>query len=343
MASGKGRKVNYLISTILLAFFLYLAFRNVNLTELADILKSTNYLYVVIGVAWGVIMSSVVRCWRWAVLLEPVKKGILFKNLFSSTMIGYMVNNLVPRSGEFVRPYLLGKSENISKASAFGTIIIERIVDTITFLIMFGLALLYFKNRISNAFPEIGSAIVFLIIIIILLLLWILFSMFRTEQSMKIVKFLTKILPSHIRHKADDIFTSLIDGFEVLKKPSLLFKIALYSALLWGVYLLSTYIPFYSFGIFVNGNSSLWSNLWNANLLLVMINVSMFIPSPAATGPYHYVCKVTLVSVFSINEATALGYATATHMVNFLIFLIFGLYYFIKLQYKISELKEETV
>jgi hypothetical protein len=128
-----------------------------------------------------------------------------------------------------------------------------------------------------------------------------------------------------------------------LKKPDLLFKIALYSVLLWLVYVVGAYIPFYSFGIFVDGNTNLLENLWNTNLLVVLINVSMFVPSPAATGPYHYVCKVTLVSIFSIYEAKALGYATSTHLMMFVVFLIVGMYYFISSNYKISELKQETI
>src|SRR5512146_1684619 len=310
MASKTGQKLNILISTVLLAVFLYLAFRNVDLKELAGILERTNYLYIFIGVAIGGVGGMVVRVFRWRVLLEPVKPNTSFKNLFSSTSIGYMVNNLIPRSGEVVRPYLLGKNEGISKAAVFGTIIIERIIDTFMFLLMFAIALLYFKDKISKAVPEISSAVIILSALIFLLLVWILLMMFKTEQSLKIVRFFSKILPARFRQRIERIFSSLVGGFDVLKKPALLFKIALYSLLLWFVYLIAAYIPFYSFGIIVNSGLGIFRELWDANLLLVLINVSMFIPVPAATGPYHYICKVTLVSIFSISEANALGYAT---------------------------------
>jgi hypothetical protein len=307
MAFKNGRKLNILISSLLLALFLYLAFRNVNLGELASILKSTNYLYVFIGMTLGAVGGTVVRSYRWGILLHPIKPNIPFKSLFSSTAVGYMVNNLIPRSGEVVRPYLLGRNEEISRAAAFGTIIIERIIDTMMFLLMFGIALIYFKDRISNAFPEISSAVNILAVLIFIMLFWILFMMFKTEQSMKIVKFFAKILPERFQAKIEKMFTSLIYGFDVLKKPDLLIKIALYSLLLWIVYLFSTYIPFYSFGIIVNSGSGLFRELWNANLLLVLVNVAMFIPAPAATGPYHYVMKVALVSIFAVSEAKALG------------------------------------
>jgi len=336
----RGRKLNIIISSLLLALFLYLAFRNVNLDELLNILKTTNYLYVFIGVFIGVVAGSAIRALRWGVLLEPVKEGIGLKNLFATTVIGYMMNNLFPRSGEVVRPYLLGRHENISRASAFATIIVERIIDTIMFLLMFGIALIYFKDRITNSIPNINSAVIILSAVIFLMLVWIIFMILKPELSLRIVKFFTKFLPDKLHNKVDDIFISLLNGFDVLKKPSLFFRIALYSMLLWAAYLASTYIPFYSFGILTaTDGTGMLRGLWDANLLLVLINVAMFIPSPAATGPYHYICKVTLVNMFGVSQANALGYGTATHAMAFVMFLVLGLYYFITSQYKFAELK----
>ncbi len=321
--------------------FLYLAFRNVNLHELGEILKSTNYFFVIGGIFIGVVIGSAVRAKRWGILLEPIKKGIRFKGLFSATAIGYMVNNLIPRSGEVVRPFLLGKDEDIPKASVFATIIVERIIDTTMFLLMFGLALIYFKGRIAAAIPDIDFAIIILTAGIFLLLGTIMLMMFKPEPSLKVIKFFTRFLPKKIHDRIDNIFTSLLKGFSILKDPRRLLRMGFWSIVLWVVYLFSTYIPFYSFDIFTE-NTPFLESLWNANLLLVLINVAMFIPSPAATGPYHYICKVTLVSIFSVNEAKALGYATSTHLVSFVLFFILGIYFFLTHHYKISELKEGT-
>lgn len=293
--------------------------------------------------AIGVFGGSAIRAKRWGVLMEPIKKDISFKNLFATTIIGYMMNNLFPRSGEVVRPYMLGKRENISRASAFATVIVERIIDTIMFLIMFGIALIYFKDRITTAIPSISSAVIILSAAIFIMLVWILFMLIKPVKSLEIVKFFTKFLPAKLHEKVDNIFDSLLTGFEVLKKPSLFFRIIVYSMLLWATYLISTYIPFYSFNILTATDSmGVFRGLWDANLLLVLINVAMFIPSPAATGPYHYICKVTLVSMFMVSEPAALGYGTATHAMSFVMFLIAGLFYFIKFNYKFSDIKPQN-
>lgn len=339
----KNKKLNILFSIFLVVFFLYLAFRNVNFSELSEILQSTNYIYVFLGTFTGVVIGSVIRSARWAVLLEPVNSKLRFRNLFSSTVIGYMFNNFIPRSGEIIRPYILGKQENISKASAFATIIVERIIDTVMFLLMFAVALIYFKDSISHAIPEIGSAVLLLSGLIFTLLLCIVFMMLKPDPALKYIKFFSRLLPEKIHLRIDGIFGSMLNGFDVLKTPSLFFKIAFYSLILWAAYLLSTYIPFYSFGILTSDKGiGLLKGLWNANLLLVLINVAMFVPSPAATGPYHWICKVTLMNMFYVTEASSLGYATATHAMMFLMYLVMGTYFLITYNYKISEIKEVT-
>ena len=46
------------------------------------------------------------------------------------------MNNILPRAGELVRPYTIGKLEDIPKSAAFGTIVVERLIDTLSFVIL---------------------------------------------------------------------------------------------------------------------------------------------------------------------------------------------------------------
>jgi hypothetical protein len=78
------------------------------------------------------------------------------------------------------------------------------------FLLMFGVALIYFKNRITNALPEIGSAVIVLSAMIIFLSFGILFVLIKPEFSLKVIKFFTRILPKKFHEKVDHIFTSLV-------------------------------------------------------------------------------------------------------------------------------------
>ena len=57
---------------------------------------------------------------------------------FETTVIGFAANALIPgRVGEVLRPYLLARRENLNATSAFATIILERVLDLVTVLLLF--------------------------------------------------------------------------------------------------------------------------------------------------------------------------------------------------------------
>jgi uncharacterized protein (TIRG00374 family) len=62
--------------------------------------------------------------------MKPDVKTI---NLFGAVLIGYGFNNLIPRLGEVARAVAVGKSENLSKTSILGTVVVERIIDLLVF------------------------------------------------------------------------------------------------------------------------------------------------------------------------------------------------------------------
>ena len=124
--------LRYSLSFLLAFVFLYLAFRGVKLTDLWESLKGANYWWAALLLPLNVLLNWV-RAERWAYLLAPIKSPISKRNLFSGVMIGYAINNVLPRVGEFVRPYILGKREKISISSTLATVVVERILDFMSF------------------------------------------------------------------------------------------------------------------------------------------------------------------------------------------------------------------
>lgn len=90
---------------------MYLAFRGVEFESFINELKQTNYFVAFAGAFIGVIIGGIIRAYRWRYFLNPIKDNIKFSNLFSSMMIGYMMNSIVPKSGELSRPVILAKME----------------------------------------------------------------------------------------------------------------------------------------------------------------------------------------------------------------------------------------
>src|SRR5262245_2402395 len=87
------------------------------------------------------LQTYVLRAWRWQSLLGPIG-GAHFRTAFRTTVIGFAATFLLPaRVGEVLRPYLLARQERLNPAAAFATVIVERLLDLCTVLLLFALAL----------------------------------------------------------------------------------------------------------------------------------------------------------------------------------------------------------
>jgi len=75
------------------------------------------------------------RAYRWKFALNHLGYETKFSNNFFTVCVSYLVNLTVPRSGEISRAALLKKYEDVPFDKAFGTIVAERIVDLLVFLL----------------------------------------------------------------------------------------------------------------------------------------------------------------------------------------------------------------
>lgn len=330
--SDKTKNIlKFVIFSIVIVLLMYLAFRGVNPDELLEQLKKANYLIAIAASMIGVLIGGLIRAYRWKYFIEPIKENVRFKNLFSSMMIGYMMNSIVPKSGEVSRPVVFAKQEDISRAAAFGTIIAERIFDMLSLFVSFGFCLFYFKDSIFDAFGNdfeqyalYGSIAVMTGVVLIIVMIM---NLERTELFIE--KYITRFLPKKIQAKVQNILVSLINGFLFIKRPKNYLIIFVLSVLLWLSYVLSTYVMFFAFGIELN--------FLDANLLLTIITFTLVLPLPGnSAGAFHVVCTTVLVSIYHLNREVALSYATVSHLLNFVFLVMIGFYYSIKENIKIN-------
>ncbi len=146
----KKQWVHLFIGCLISAFFLWLAFRNVDFKTLWVTLASINYWWTLPFVV-VTLLSMYVRTMRWHYLLLPSYK-IPTSRLFSPLMMGFAFNGIFPaRAGEFARAYVLGKKEKMPFSSAFATVVVERILDGLTMLFLFAVTLMFLPEFGSNA------------------------------------------------------------------------------------------------------------------------------------------------------------------------------------------------
>lgn len=328
--------LKYSVGILLSLIFLYFAFKGINFQELVDTLAGANYYWLVLFFLVQ-LLSHLVRAWRWKYLLNHIKENISVRNLFSSIMIGYMVNNFIPRGGEIARPYTLGKLENISISSSLATVIVERVLDVLCLLILVIFILIYNYELLITNFPWLRIAVIISVAVSTMGFGFFLLLSIKTKFAFGIIKKMTSFLPNSISGKIETLLRSFIEGLLVIKDPKTYIYISLFSLLLWAVYTIQWYIPFYSFNM-VNDYSL---TIISALMLNVIVAIGIMIPVPGATGTYHAFCIQSLTGLFLVHSATAAAYATVTHAVGLIGITIVGLYFFMSDNMKLSTITKK--
>jgi uncharacterized protein (TIRG00374 family) len=332
--SGKSRIViRYSISFLLAFGFLYFAFRGVKLSELWESLKGANYWWVALLIPLNILMNWV-RAERWAQLLAPIKSPISKRTLFSGVMIGYAINNVLPRVGEFVRPYIVGNREGISRSSVFGTVVVERILDFMSFYFIVCVVLFLYPKSL-DPFVNQPDAIrpLFLLGSIAALIIFVLLF-FKAEALFRLLAKVLRFLPDRQKEKAEIILDKFYTGFAVAKLRDKFGVILFQSFLIWGLNALIMFVPFFAFSTLVQSGMDFGASV----VLLVITSFAWILPAPGAMGTYHSFLKVAMVRLYGIDETTALSYAIVTHEVGYLVVMVIGLYYYFHDHLHVSDL-----
>ena len=139
--------------------------RGVDLAEVGDILRTANpgWLALMLG---GIVVDLMIRGLRWQRLLAPIHP-VPYRRSLGYLLIGYLANNVLPaRLGELVRAHYLGDREGVSRTTTLGTIVVERVIDTVVVVAIAALAIVILGVRglVANA-VIVGLAVTALLVV----------------------------------------------------------------------------------------------------------------------------------------------------------------------------------
>lgn len=136
-------RLKFWISLLVAGFCLYWVFKGISFESLWTTLRQASPAWIV--AAGGIYLSGYLfRAMRWEVLIKPIRE-VQAKDLFWPMVLGFFANNILPfRMGELVRAHISGRKFHISRTASLGTILLERICDTISFLTTFLAVALFF-------------------------------------------------------------------------------------------------------------------------------------------------------------------------------------------------------
>ncbi len=146
MRGGVGGAVRAGIGIAISIASLAFVLSGVDLGKAAEILRTAAPVWLVVMVGFQS-LDVVIRAIRWQRLVEPIR-AVRFLPMLGYLLVGYLANNILPaRLGELVRSHYLGDREGISRASALGTVVVERVVDTAVVVIIGAIAILVLHVR----------------------------------------------------------------------------------------------------------------------------------------------------------------------------------------------------
>jgi hypothetical protein len=318
------------LACLLSALLIYLALRGVNWGRMAQAFRAADYPLVILGAVVG-LGGFVVRGFGWKHLLAPVGRLSGWR-LFSPVAIGYMANNVFPaRLGEFVRAYTVGRREGVSKSSAVATIVIERIFDGLTLLLILAVVSVFFS------YPPWVRRGGWLVAGVFLGL-----SLFLAVVALK--------LPLGLRLIDATLGRWLPGPAEKMKRRLECFVVGLDVKNHWRDALLALLACVVRWGfeacvyLSVVAAMGLWGRVpvHGALFVMVAVNIAAMVPSaPGYIGPVQFAC-VEALAVFGVEQSQAFAFSVLLHAAIFFPITFAGVACLVRARFSFAALRKEA-
>jgi uncharacterized membrane protein YbhN (UPF0104 family) len=318
--------LQYVFFIALAGFFVWLSLHKINAEKWEKLKEAIAHarLWIFFPVLFLLLLSHWLRALRWKMLIEPLGYKPSSINTFFGVMVGYLVNLGAPRLGEIIKCTVLARYEKIRADKLVGTIVAERAFDLLSLVIVFAITLAIefktigawtsdwmgsvFKSH-EGKFSPLRLLIVIGVLLIGIFVLRILFTRFLHINFVQQFKAILK-----------GIWHGLTSIRLVRNKSLFLF----YTAGIWALYVLSTWIGF----DVLSQTSNL--SIGAAFSALIMGSFGMIF-SPGGIGAYPWFIQQTVL-LYGIPEepyGQALGWLL--WLGQFIIFVVFGALSFILL------------
>ena len=187
-----------------------------------------------IAAAVGLIyLTYVLRALRWKVFLEPVCKASTLK-LVPPTFIGFTGLALLGRPGEFIRPYLISRSENLQFASQVGVWTVERIFDVGAFTVLMTIDVFFSSAiRVNPYLPKFRVAAIALCGLVALATFLAFLVRMRGHQVAQFVHRLTAKFSNRLAHAVDQKIRAFGEGLNTISGGKSFAKLVAISLIMW--------------------------------------------------------------------------------------------------------------
>jgi uncharacterized protein (TIRG00374 family) len=319
------RRHLWLWITVAAAFTAWLAYRGAGHgfqpQKFLEALQGIDWKWFSVSIAF-MIATYPGRAIRWAVMLRPLKPSLRLWPLVSATVIGFGALSLFGRAGEVVRPYFIARRESVPISSQMAAWFVERILDMIVVVSLFGFALWKLDQTSAQLSPRIAYlletgglliCIATLVGIAVVLLARHASHLFR-QRILSAAVFLRPELRDRVARFVD----AIVDGMEVTRRPAVWLQLLLYTAIEWFLILASFFFLTQSFPALAHLG-------WLENALIVaIVALGGLITIPGVGGGLQASAILALTELFQIPLEPASSFALVLWLLSFVLVLPFA-------------------
>lgn len=292
---------------------LWWMYRGTNWSDFGHyVLHEMNWWWMLLSLAFG-ILPQMARAWRWKMALEPLGEHPRRTSCIDAIFMSYAASLVIPRVGEVTRCGTLKTADGVSFTKSLGTVVTERLVDSLLMLLFTGIAFLlqlpmflrFLKETNTNIgdllyrFTGTGYIVTFICLVAALIAVFVAIRRFSFFK------------------KGRDMLRDMWEGVLSLRKVRDLPLYLFYSVLIWVGYFLHFYIAFFSFDFTAH------LSIGAAFLIFCVGTFAVLVPTPNGAGPWHFAVKTMLV-LYGVAETQAIMFALTVHTIQTALVVLLG-------------------
>ena len=311
-----------LFSLILGGAILYWMYRGFDFAQLGDVmLHQMDWTWMLLSLPFG-ILAQAFRGWRWKLALDPLGEHPRYSTSVNSVFLSYALSLLIPRIGEFTRCGVLKRYDGVSFAKALGTVLTERVIDTLFIGLLILATFLYQFPIFHTFFNQTGTRLDTML------------CQFSTTGYIvtaicgvvAIISTLALLRQYTIYNKVKNTISDMWAGITSLRMMDHRVLFIVYTLAIWGCYFLHYYLTFFCF----DATSHLGISC--ALVTFVVGSVAVIVPTPNGAGPWHFAVKTMLI-LYGVTDTDALYFVLIVHSVQTLLVVLIGVYAWIALMF----------
>lgn len=320
------KALNILFPIVLGGGILWWMYRNFDFNLLRSTLNGgMNWWWMAFSLVFGV-TAQLFRGLRWKQSLEPVGENPRTSTCVHAIFLSYAASLIIPRIGEITRCGVLRKYDGTSFSKSLGTVVTERIIDSLLVLLITAIVFISQAKVFYNFFAETGTnltewackftatgyIVTALCVVALFLLLFIIirklaiFARFR--ETIKEIK----------------------EGVMSLKDVKNKTLFTLYTLGIWGSYFLHYYITFFCFDF------TMGLGLNVALVSFIVGSIAVIVPTPNGMGPWHFAVKTILV-LYGVQETNAETFVIIVHTIQTALIPLLGAYSLMALTKRVAK------